>query len=343
MIIERFPDRTIQVDGKHYLYFGGTAYLGLQANRDFQEIIGRSLKKWGSFYGSSRNANIQLSIFNKAEELFSDWIKSEDCVAVSSGTLAGKLVLEKLSKLGATFYHYPKTHPAILHNESHPLFVNGELHPNLLNNISEKVVIAADAILASEVKPTSFEFLNDISSQKTITLVIDESHSLGIVGMHGEGIFNTIPNNKLARKIMISSLGKAMGLSGGIIASDKAFIESIKNETLFVSSSCANPAYLEAFVQSQDLIKAQQRKLKENLGLLFKDLKLSNYFKWNREYPVIYCEYDIIYSDFLKNDIVITSFKYPTYKHSMNRIVVTANHTASDIVKLIQVLNEVHV
>ena len=334
MTVENFPDRTVIINGKEHLYFGGTAYLGLPTNADFQNTLIKSITKWGSFYGSSRNSNIKLSIFDKAENLFAKQIGTEKSVTTSSGTLAGKLVLEHLSKSKSTFYHYPKTHPAILHSKSLPLFENGILHKNLTDNKKEDIVITVDAVLALEVEPTLFDFLNEISSEKQITLVVDESHSLGVLGKQGEGIFNTIQNKNLKSKIMIASLGKALGLSGGVIAADANFIDAIKNEVLFVSSSCANAAYLESYVVSQNLIKNQQKKLKANLRFLFEDLDLKDSFKFNKDYPVIYCSSEKIYDRLFEKGIIITNFKYPNYKNEMNRIVITANHTKEDLTRL---------
>ena len=338
MIVDGFPDRTVFIDKKKYLYFGGTAYLGLPTNPVFQKTLVKSIAKWGSFYGSSRNSNIKLSIFDKAENLFAKQIGTEKSLVTSSGTLAGKMILEYLSKSENTFYHYPKTHPAILHGKSLPLFKNGTLHKNLLNYKKENIVITVDAVLALEVESTSFDFLNDISTNKDITLVVDESHSLGILGKQCRGIFNTIQNKNLKRKIMIASLGKALGLSGGIIASDENFIEEMKNETLFVSSSCASAAYLESYIESQDLIKNQQEKLKHNLSFLFKDLKLDESFKFSKGYPVIYSSGETIYERLIQSGIIISSFNYPNYKDRMNRIVITANHTKEDLIELKQAL-----
>jgi len=334
MIVDSFPDREIIINNKPYLYFGGTSYLGMSTHPIFQDNIAQSIKKWGTSYGSSRNANIELSIYQKAEQLFSNLIGSEDSVTVSSGAFAGKLVIDYLSKSKNTFYHYPKTHPAILSKESLPLFIDGELHPKLLDGVNEEIVVTADAILSLEVKPTSFEFLSEISQQKKITLVIDESHSFGIVGKQGKGIFNTISNQNLFRKIMISSLGKALSIPGGIIAADNNFIEGIKNESIFVSSSGINPANIEAYMLSQDLYKTQQKKLKKNLSFLFKDLDLGLQFKYNKNYPVFYCSENHIYKMLFDDGIIITNFKYPTYKNKMNRIVITANHTRKDLKKL---------
>lgn len=338
MIIDGFPDREIIVNGKPFLYFGGTSYLGLATNSDFQDNLVSGIKKWGTAYGSSRNANIKLSIYNKAEQCFAKLIGTEAAITCSSGTLAGKLVLEYLSKTENNFFHYPKTHPAILHSHSLPVFVDDKLHPKLLNNTVENIVITSDAILGLEVAPTNFDFLSEINLQKRITLVVDESHSLGIVGNHIEGIFNSITNKNLFRKIMVSSLGKSLGLAGGIVAADKDFIDSLKNEPDFISSSSISPAYLETFLLSEDVIKKQRKKLEENLSFLFEGLNLNSDFKFNKNYPVIYCENEKIYHYLYDNEMIITNFKYPTYKKAMNRIVITSNHGKDDLVKLKQAL-----
>ena len=334
MIVEGFPDRSININGEDYLYFGGTSYLGITTNPEFQQILFSCIKKWGTFYGSSRNANVKLSVYNKFEDLFAKQVNSEASLTTSSGTLAGRLVTNYLSKTISSFYHHPKTHPAVLVEGSLPLFIENKLNPRLLNNKEEDIVITIDAVLSLEVIPTSFSFLDQIATTKKVTLVIDESHSLGIVGKQGEGVFSTVLNKKLHRKIMISSLGKALGLSGGVIAADKNFINTIKNEPLFISSSGANPAYLNAYLLSQNIFKSQHKKLKKNLEFLFKDLVLGLTFKYHKNYPVIYSQENNIYERLLSKGIVITNFKYPTYKGEMNRIVITANHTNDDLDKL---------
>jgi len=339
IIVDEFPDREITLNGEKYLYFGGTSYLGMATNKEFQEIIYENLKKWGTFYGSSRNANVKLAIYDKFESYFSEYLGAETALTISSGTLAGKMVVDYLAKSKVVFYHYPKTHPAILAPNSLPLFINDKLHPKLRDAIFEDIVITTDAILPLETTSTSFDFLDKISSQKKITLVLDESHSLGVIGVLGEGIFSKIKSKKLHRKIMIASLGKALGLSGGIIAADKEFIDNIRAEPVFVSSSGANPTYLEAYMSGFQLYEKQRKLLIQNLNFLGKILVPKQAFQFNKSYPVIYSNSDDIYKALLIKKIVIARFKYPTYENYMNRIVITANHTKADLEKLASVLN----
>jgi len=331
MIVEKFPDRIVSIKGQEYHYFGGTSYLGIATNVDFHEILFQNIKKWGTFYGSSRNSNIKLAVYNTFEYFFAKQIGAEASLAISSGTLAGRLVIDYLSKSITSFYHYPKTHPSVLAPNSLPLFDNGALHSSLLNNTTEEIVITVDAVLAMEVTPTSFDFLAKISASKKITLVIDESHSLGIVGKHGEGVFNTIPTENLYQKIAVSSLGKALGLSGGIIAGNAQFINLIKEESIFISASGANPAYLETYLQTQEIYTKQREKLQNNLAFLYPKLTMYKHLRFSQNYPVIYSNEPEIYTALSVQNIVVTNFNYPTYKNTMHRIVITANHTEPDL------------
>jgi 7-keto-8-aminopelargonate synthetase-like enzyme len=339
MIVNQFPDRTILVESKEYLYFGGTSYLGMATQQDFIASLQQNLLVWGSSYGSSRNANIKLSVYDAFEKLFAEQVGAEASLVISSGTLAGRLVTEHLSKTITTFYYYPKTHPAVLTESSKPIFIDGNLHPNLLNTAEEEIVITADAILGLETQPTSFDFLNDISPSKKITLIIDESHSLGVVGNNGRGIFNTVNSSKIHRKIMVSSLGKALALPSGIIASDTLFIDQLKEEALYVSSSGANPAYLATYVETQHIYNTQKEKLKNNLQFVDTHLKKKQKLHFTKNYPVIYSNSDTIFGNLHRQGIIIASFKYPTYKNAMNRMVITANHTKEDLKKLVELLN----
>ncbi len=334
MTVAQFPDSTIVVEGQEYLYFGGTSYLGMATNPHFQKLLYNSINIWGTAYGSSRNSNIKLGIYQKAEALLARISGAEAALTVSSGTLAGKLVIDYLSKSHEHFYHYPKTHPAILKNSSLPLFGEGKLHPRLTDDLKESVVIAADAIISLEVQPTNFDFLNAISPNKQITLLIDESHSLGIIGRNGHGVFETIHHPKIAQKIMISSLTKAYGCSGGVIAGDQQIIQTIQDDSVFISASGMNPIFLQTFFDAQDLLQNQLNKLRDNLQFLHANIDLPKLFKYDPSYPVIYCQGAGIF-DFLKSkDIIITNFKYPNYDTMMNRIVITANHTQSDLEQL---------
>ncbi len=340
MFVDQFPDRVIQIENEDFLYFGGTAYLGLPTLPEFQNILIKNILKWGTAYGSSRNANIKLSIYDDCENYLADFIKAEASVTISSGMLAGKLVIEKLEPETDCFFHFPNIHNAISSKNSLPFFVDDQINPKLLDSIKEKVVILSDGIPSFSVIPNDFSVLERISVTKEITLVIDESHSFGIFGENGLGIFSGLHFPNLKRKIMVSSLGKAVGLTGGIIASDFDFISEIKKQSSFVSGAGMNAAFVQTIFDSKQIVQNQISKLRLNLRFLDLNIIKKVDFTFNKFYPLIYPKIEDINKILEDQKIIITNFKYSKDTPDLNRIVVTANHTKEDLEKLVAVLNK---
>ncbi|MBS7255867.1 aminotransferase class I/II-fold pyridoxal phosphate-dependent enzyme [Flavobacterium branchiicola] len=339
MIVEEFPDRLIEIDQKQYLYFGGTAYLGLPTHKEFQNLVIQNILKWGTTYGSSRTANIKLSAYLHGEHFLASHIGSEAAVTVSSGMLAGKLVLEKLKKETDCFFHLNDTHSAIKTDNSLPIFINEKLNDRLLDSKPEKITILTDGVPSFQTKPTDLLFLKQISDSKEITLVIDESHSFGIAGQNGCGIYSSI-QFPIKRKIMVSSLGKAFGLTGGVIAGDSEFIKEIQELETFTSAAGMNPAFVQTLSDASEIYKIQHQKLKDNLSYIDSILIKNNNIKFDKNYPLIYLLSKELVHKLEEENIIIASFKYTKDSESLNRIVITANHLKEDLDKLVGVLND---
>ena len=335
MNVNEFPDRKIQVDGVEYLYFGGTNYLGMSTNKDFQKILFESIKKWGTSYGSSRNSNIKLSIYETAEKLLAKNINTEAALTVSSGMLAGKLVIEHLSKTTDAMFHFPDAHPAIMSSHSLPIMENGKLNAKIFNESISKITVLTDAIPSLYVEPINLSILLKIPKQKEITLVIDESHSLGIYGNDWQNIIKKENINI----IKVASLGKAFGLSGGVIAGNSSFIFEISKLDCFIGASGMNPAFLETYINSQEVYKSQQQKLQQNLSYIDTHFTNRELFTFDAAYPNIYFEDESVSKKLLENRIITTSFKYTNTSEKLNRIVITSNHTTQDLEQLLTQLN----
>lgn len=340
MKVNQFPDRIIEIDNQPYLYFGGTSYLGLPTHPDFQNLLINNIKQWGTAYGSSRSANIQLSAYENGEQFLTRFIQSEAALTVSSGMLAGKLVIEALASQTDSFFHFPNTHQALKAPNSKPICIANELNPRLRNSVAERITILADAIPSFQIQAIDFSILNSIPSHKEITLVVDESHSLGILGTHGCGIFSSIALPGIKRKIMVASLGKAFGLTGGVIAGDIDFISHLQELDTFVSSAGMNAAFVQTMADAETIYVSQHQKLKENLHYIDTILKKNNRVSFNPDYPVVYPNFENINEILESNKIIITNFKYPTDTKVLNRIIITANHQKEDLDKIVRLLNE---
>ncbi|MEE9349197.1 MAG: aminotransferase class I/II-fold pyridoxal phosphate-dependent enzyme [Flavobacteriaceae bacterium] len=335
MIVDEYPNNRITIKGNSFLYFGGTDYLGIQQHNDFISIIHQNLKKWGASFGSSRDNNIKLAIYDEFESYFADFLNQESSVSVSSGTLAGYLVKEYYATKNVNSFHIHNSHPAIILPDSQVIFTDKTLHPDLVSNKKETVIISSDAILALQTATANFDFLDEIHHNKEVILFLDESHSLGILGINGQGISSNIKHPIIKQKIIISSLSKAYGVSGGILSSDTEFIETIKNLDIFSGAAGMNPAILQSVLDAKSIYIKQLKKLKHNLTYFYSKLPKLKDWNFTTNYPVIYYPKEFK-EQFFKNSIITTNFKYQN--NEVNRIVIKANHTIKDIDLLLDVI-----
>jgi len=335
MQLEKAPSSTAFINRKEYLYFSGTSYLGVAALPEFQELAAKAIKKWGTSYGSSRSANIKLSIYEKAETYLAHFFNTEAAITVSSGTLAGHFAIKTVNTLVDTFYFMPKTHPAILPKNALPVFENNKLSESLRSIKNKKISIVMDAIAAFETTPFSLDFLDKIDASNTIYLVIDESHSLGVLGKNGNGISSSILKRKNLKIITVASLGKAYGINGGVISGDLNLINLIKKDNLFIGCAGMSPAFLEVFVNAKEIYKNQRVKLQKNIDYVFHQLKDNSAITIDKSYPVFFHSDENIEKILLDKNILITAFYYATSPKKFNRIVINANHNIEQLTFLI--------
>jgi len=325
MKVCKFPGRIISLNGKTKLYFGGTSYLGMATLPEFQELYAGYLTKWGTAYGSSRNANIKLDVYDSAEQKLAKWVGTEAALTVSSGTIAGFMALQSF-ETSHDFFHFPGTHPAILHPNSKEINWSEVNYPH--HEGKKKILLIGESYPSKKVKPLDWNIKNPLNT----SLLIDDSHGLGFTGIDGSGVSKSIDKTRFEEVLLVASLGKALGINGGVIAGSRSRIEKIKKLPSFAGASGMNPAALETFLQADKLYARQREKLYENISYFNRKAKLpSKHFIFDKNYPVVYSQHPDIAAFLQSINIVIAHFEYPNPGQTLNRIVLTAAHNSEDL------------
>ncbi|MFS4491377.1 aminotransferase class I/II-fold pyridoxal phosphate-dependent enzyme [Maribacter sp. 2308TA10-17] len=340
--VDAFPGRTISVDGKSYLYFGGTSYLGLQTDAVFQDIYIKNLKNYGTNYGASRKANVQISVFEEAEKYLANLVGSESCITMSSGYLAGQLVARSLNSDVYELFYAPESHSAVHIPGMEPYQSFDDLSTAISShfNKSKKVPVAfMDSILVLEGGYPHFAGLRRLPLEKII-LVIDDSHGIGIVGENGCGAYERAKQLNAKEVIVCCSLGKGYGIQAGGIFGSKNRIEQFKNTDFFGGASPASPAAIATLLNGKKVFEEKRKLLNQNIQWFVKSLKNPELLNYLDNYPAFYFSNPKIASFLEKNDVLITNFNYPNEDSPlMSRIVLSAVHTREDITVLAELLN----
>ena len=339
-ITNQLPSRIFTTNHQEYLWFSGTSYLGMPHHQGFRENFAKALAQYGMSWGSSRNSNIRLDIYEKAEIELAKFANIPAALTVSSGMWAGQLVVNFLQKPNTKFFFAPKTHPALWNGSTLQLedWEKSLSYSDWASKIVEKVqectteniVICSDSVGSPYVEAFDFQWINQLPVDKNITVVMDASHSFGV---------KTSPRNVGVRFIITASLNKAMGMTGGVILSDPETVSSIRQSPMFAGASPMMPALLETFVNSLEYFTEQQQKLSENITYFNSLIPQNSFLDYIHNYPA-YCTHQSGVHEYLKeNGIMTACFPYPTSTDlPVTRLVISALHLEEDLKKLAELV-----
>ncbi|MEX0287973.1 MAG: aminotransferase class I/II-fold pyridoxal phosphate-dependent enzyme [Flavobacteriaceae bacterium] len=341
--IETFPGPEIEINKKTYLYFGGTAYLGLQYNTEFQEIFKANILKYGTSYGASRKSNVRLSIYDEVERFLASWTGSEACVTLSSGYLAAQLVSDRFSSDKYRAFYAPNCHAALFPSSSEKkkrkpyityTSLNIAVRQHLEMNPEVVPVILMDSIDFSGTNFPDFEGIKALPLEKVI-LIVDDSHGIGVVGPAGAGVYPILAKLGIRELLVCCSLGKAMGVQAGAIFCSQKRCKDLVDTDFYGGASPAAPAYMATLLDAREILTSKREYLKEHITVFSREIEKFSAISKIPDYPV-YSYTDKSLTNFLlEHQIIVTDFSYPTEAADLtSRIVLSAGHESRHLAEL---------
>lgn len=336
--IDHLPNRTITYEDRSYLFFSGTAYLGLPQHPTFQQLLTEAIPRYGTSFGSSRNGNLRLRIYEEAEAKLATLTGAPQALTVSSGMLAGQVVVNWLRSRQTRFIYGPQAHPAIWEGPvvDVPKLPFSDWTTQLVDTLRQDKSMEPIAILVNSVDAVRsnfwpFDWVTDLPDDRPVTLVVDDSHGLGVLNGIA-GIWPQIRPKANVNYIVTGSLAKGIGLPGGVILGDPNTLATLRETAFFGACSPVSPAYMDAFMKAGDLYAEGRDRLRQNLILAEKLLMRTGLFSHATGYPIFFTEQDDLYPFLLEHGVFVYSFAYPTAADRANtRVVISAFHTFEDI------------
>ncbi|THD67711.1 aminotransferase class I/II-fold pyridoxal phosphate-dependent enzyme [Robertkochia marina] len=342
--IDHFPGRTLVTDKGEYIYFGGTAYLGLQTHPEFLERYQKNLEVYGTTYAASRHSNVQLNPFERGEQWLAGITGAEKALYVSSGFAACQLVRKYMGMQDYKMFFAPHTHAALRlpgdENVADWFLLRKELVGYLDKHQDVTPVLFVDTVDFAGEKPLQLDLLKTLPLEK-ISLVADDSHAIGITGQQGGGSYSTLKSLEPKHLVVVGSMGKGFAIGGGFLLGEAKDLLKIEQDPWFGGSGPGTPAGLMTLIESAELLEAQRKQLMANTELFVHACKYLDRFSWSEGYPCFTVS-DNDLPGYLENrGMVITNFHYPNANSPlMCRIVISAFHTENDILRLATTLND---
>ncbi|TWT90392.1 8-amino-7-oxononanoate synthase 2 [Pseudobythopirellula maris] len=297
------PGPRTTVDGKEYLYFCGTGYLGLQNDPRLLEAACEATRQFGLGTATSRSGYGTSSPVAEVERLAANYWGCESAFYFASGYMGNHVVLSALAEsVDAVFLdayaHYSIVDacrsfdlPVETFNHRDPQSLSEALSASLLPR--QRPLVMSDGVFASSgaLAPAN-DYLAVLAAYEGAALCLDDCHAFGVLGASGRGSFehhgvdldriNQTPDHDPAtgvRLFAVGTLSKAFGAYGGIVCGSRVFIDLARRSSHYYSGASAPPtpvaaaaaAALQLIAENPERIaRVQQnaRRLKQGLKSL---------------------------------------------------------------------------
>jgi 8-amino-7-oxononanoate synthase len=249
--IESDQDTVVKIKGKDVLMFGSNSYLGLTNHPKIKEAAKKAIDKYGTGCAGSRFLNGTLDIHIRLEERLADLVGKEGALCYSTGFQVNLGVVSVLTGRKDHVFLDELDHASIIegsrlsfskvlkfkHNDMHAL----EAKLKYCTADSLKLIVV-DGIFSMEGDIIKLPELVALADKYNATIMVDDAHSIGVIGKNGSG---TASHFGLTDKVdlIMGTFSKSLASLGGFIASDKDTINYIKhNSRTLIFSASMTPA-----------------------------------------------------------------------------------------------------
>ena len=232
--------------------FSSYDYLGLNGHPEVQEAARSAIGRYGTSASASRLVAGERPIHRELERALADIYRAEDCVVMVSGHATNVGVIGQLVGPKDLIVHDEYIHNSIVvgaqlsgaQRRSFPHNDLDSLEKLLIANRRQyhRVLIVAEGLYSMDGDGPDLARLVDLKKRFGAWLMMDEAHSLGVLGKTGLGIWEQAGIDPTEVDIWMGTLSKTLSGAGGYIAGSAALVEYIKTSVgAFVFSVGLSP------------------------------------------------------------------------------------------------------
>ncbi len=355
---EILPNSMVRVHGRAMSMFASYSYLGLVNHPRINEAARKALDKFGTGTNGVRTLAGTLTIHNELEETISNFKHAEAAITYSSGYATNLSVVSTLMGRGDYVFSDKINHASIVDGclmsgaEFRRFRHNDMAHlEGLLKNAPADVakMVVADAVFSMDGDIVDFPKMVELCKKYNAWLMIDEAHSVGVLGKTGTGIEEHF-NMYGAIDIKMGTLSKTIPSVGGYVAAKKEIINYLRHASrAYIFSAALPPAQAAAANEAFKVILDEPwriEQLNKNTQQFIGGLKSMGFDTLLTEtavVPILCGEDDTAFAmtrEAQHKDIFILPVVSPAVEEGRARLraTVTATHEPSEIARAMEVI-----
>ncbi|MBN2770588.1 MAG: pyridoxal phosphate-dependent aminotransferase family protein [Spirochaetes bacterium] len=291
----------IIIDGKEFIDLGSNNYLGLADNDYVKQEVKRAVDAYGismcgtpiatgahilynkavdalNLYTGCEDGLIYPSCYQANAGLFQSLITPRDCVIFDQYVHSS--LLEGIKATGARYFQYT-------HNDCENLRKRVQMLQKF-----ENIFVVTESVFSTEGAVAPVKQIYCICSEYNATMVLDDSHGIGVLGKNGKGILEHTGITPGKNLLYTASLGKALAGLGGYIGGSPEAIQILRylNPSLIYSTALP-PHCLAGIIAALDIMNSDGdsiiQRLKSNKINIKQALVDKSYTTIDSDAPII--------------------------------------------------------
>jgi 8-amino-7-oxononanoate synthase len=351
-IEEVYSATAAKIGDRRILFLGTNNYLGLTFAPQCLEAAHKAIDSEGTGTTGSRMANGSYSGHRALEQEFAEFYRCHSCIVFTTGYQANLATISGLAGAGDVILIDGDSHASIYdgcrlsgaeiirfrHNDTQDL----EKRLRRLGDRSRSTLIIIEGIYSMLGDQAPLAEIVRLKTAYNSTLLLDEAHSLGVLGRTGQGL---VEETGLLDKVdfITGTFSKSLGSIGGYCVSNHPQLDQLRYVSRpYIFTASPTPATIASTRAALKLLRdgvELRRQLWSNAHQLYTRLKELGYHLGPEPSPIIATILDTpqqalaLWRGLLKHDIYVNLILPPAAPDgkSLVRCSVSAAHTREQI------------
>ena len=357
---ELLGDSKVRVRGRVMGMYASYSYLGLVGHPRINEAAKQAIDRFGTGTNGVRSLAGTLTIHDELEETIANFKHTEAAITYTSGYATNLSVISTLMGRGDYVFSDKLNHASIVDGclmsgaEFRRFRHNDMAHlESLLRNAPAEVtkLVIADSVFSMDGDIIDLPKMLELCKQYNAWLMIDEAHSVGVLGEKGTGIEEHFGLGDVI-DIKMGTLSKTIPSVGGYVAAKKDIITYLRHASrAYIFSAALPPAQAAAANEAFQVILDEPwriERLNQNTRQFIGGLKSMGFDTMLTEtaiVPVLCGDDDTAFAmtrEAQYNDVFVLPVVSPAVPEGLARLraTVTAAHEPSEIERAMDVIGE---
>lgn len=298
-IMESPANTTITIDGRQLISMASNNYLGLANHPAVRQAAIEAIEQWGVGAGAARLISGNMAPHVQLEEDLAQFKQVEATLTFGTGYSTNLGLIPSLIDrdgliLADRYCHASLIDACRLTKAKLRVFHHNDVEhlERLLKKRGKAcpTLVVTEGVFSMDGDLAPLPDLLTLCQHHDATLLIDDAHGTGVMGLKGRG---TVEHFGLNPKdvIQMGTLSKAIGTSGGYVAGTTSLKEYLINTSkAFIYTTAQPPAIAAATSASIQIIQNEpdrRQRLWDNRNYLYSELKNMGFQLTNTQSPIL--------------------------------------------------------